>query len=123
MAVLRGAVVMLEQSTESLVTRDPSLADRARSVDQLVVEALMVPLAVIVTSVLGAGLSEGAFSEEDELVEALALDRQDEAFGERVQVRAAAGQSHVGDAGVLEYPKELLCELLVPIVDEEPFVS
>ena len=93
---------MFEQSAESLVTGDVTVANGIGLVDQVVPETLMVPLSVIMKEVLGAGSSERAFAEEDELVETLGLDGQDKSLSERIQVGAAAGQLHVrvGDEAV-----------------------
>ena len=84
---LCGAFVVFEQPAETLVAPDTTVADGFRWFDQLVPEPLMVPLFVIVRKVLGTGSSERSFAEQDELVEAFALDRQHEAFGKYVYLR------------------------------------
>ena len=75
------------------------------------------------SKVLGTGSSKRTFAEKDELVEALALDRENEAFGERVQIRASSGQPNIGDTGILEYAKELLGELFVPVMNQQALVA
>ena len=120
---LCGAFVVLEQPAETLVAHDTTVADGFRWFDQLVPEPLMVPLSVIMSKVLGTGSSERSFAEKDELVQALALDRENESLRKCVQVGAAAGKFHVGDAGVLKDPEELISELIVSIVDQQPLVA
>jgi hypothetical protein len=55
---------MLEQFSEPLVTRDLNLTNRSRSVDQLIIETLVIPFDVVVANVLSAGLRERRHAEE-----------------------------------------------------------
>ncbi len=105
------------------MTSDLTFADGAGQFDQLVPEALVVPLSVIVLKVLSASSSERLLAEEDELVETLTSDGQDKSLREGIQVRASAGQPDIGDTGVLEDAKELLGELFVPVMNQQALVA
>jgi hypothetical protein len=61
---------------------------------QPVVDALMIPLPVVMSGVLAGCLPQRPFTEEDHLVVTLILDRPDEPLGIRVQVGRPVGQSH-----------------------------
>lgn len=84
----------------------------------MVVEALMVALKVVVRDELGDGEAEVSFPEQHEPVEALRLDRQDEPFGESVQVRAVGWQLQAFHASPSKKLSELVGEQRIAIVDE-----
>jgi hypothetical protein len=63
-----------------------------------VADPLVIPLRVIVAEVLGHGVPQGLLAEQDQPVEAFGLDRADESFGERVQVRGLPRQLDDPDA-------------------------
>ncbi len=78
---------------------------------------------MVVSQELLQGLSQMVWAEEHEPVEALALDRLNEAFGERIHVRGAVRRGYDFDAGVAENAGELLGELGVAVEDHEPHVA
>jgi len=52
----------------------------------MIVQALMVPLGVVVSDVLSDGSSQCIFAKEDHPIQAFLLDRFHEAFGEGVEI-------------------------------------
>ena len=94
------------------------LADGRPRVDQGAIEALVVPLSVVVLDVLSNRVAEVPFAQDHHATEALVLDRAHEALGVGVEVRASARQGHDLDSAV---PKKFLegCgEERIPVEDQ-----
>lgn len=84
-------MVVLEQAAESLAADEFAVrfSHGIVRVDDAVVESLMVPLRVVTGDVLAHGVAEHGRAEEDQAVQALILDRADEAFGIGIEIGAA----------------------------------
>ena len=95
----RFAVIMFEQPAQASFTTDRSKRHGVRFVGRLalvtfangdrIVEALVRPLRVIMLDQLVAQVVQMPLTEDDEKVQALLLDRLDEALHERASVRRA----------------------------------
>ena len=84
--VLCSALVVLEKSSESLSARDFTAAAGCGSFDEAIPKALVIALPTVVGYEFGVGSTERPLPEEDELVEALGLDREHESLREGVGV-------------------------------------
>ena len=71
----RCAPVVIEQSTEALLTMNATASGSWWTLNQGVLETLMVPLAVVVRNKLGHRSSEVPFAQQNHPVETLLLDR------------------------------------------------
>ena len=80
------ATVQICDRLEALV--DLGVPNIALAIDQLIVEALMVALFVIVSGVLFHRATKRPLTEQDQLAEALVLDGAHKSLGVGVQVRA-----------------------------------
>jgi len=83
----RGAVVAVEQATESFTNDDFSVASRRCATDQFVVEPLMRSLAVVVVDVRRQRAPKVGLPEEDDVAQTLVLHRLHPALGKGVGVR------------------------------------
>ena len=90
------AVVETQQPAESLDAFDWSagLPFTDIRLDQSVVEPLVIPLRVVMSSEISGRLPERPFSEEDHPVETFILDRPDESLGVSVQVGGSMRQTN-----------------------------
>ena len=86
-----SAEVVLQQPAESFANFDVAGDDAGPAGDQLVVDPLMGALAVVMTCELTNRPFGVTGPEQDESVQALRLDREDEAFGENVWIEGYAG--------------------------------
>lgn len=120
--VSRCAVIVLQQSTEAFVASNRARRSGA-TVDQLILKALMIPLGVVVLNELVADAAKRSLAEQDQLVQALALDGQYESLSVCVQVWRAAGELHGLDAAALGDSKELRGVLGVAIMDQVSLVA
>ena len=80
-------------------------ADRSarwRSLDQLVLKALVIPLLMIVRDTLREGPPEVAFAERNHPIETLLLNGAHEAFGVSIRIRRLQERWHDADPGVAE---------------------
>ena len=66
-------LVIVEQSTQALLSMDSTITDRRRALDQRVLQTLMIPLAMVVCNELGHRSSEMSFAQWNHPVEALLL--------------------------------------------------
>ena len=120
----REAVVVAQDAAEARATCDRCgrivvLVGRRRNRgDQPVVEALVVALEVIVLDELGDREAEVALAEGNELVEALGLDGEHEAFRERVQVWTSSGELEALDTCSAENRVERVGEQRVAVVKQ-----
>src|SRR5262245_51508006 len=88
----RAEVVVVQESAEALLARDDALAVAEHGIDELVPDALVVPLLEVVRLVLAEGTVERRGPEADHAVEALILDRSNESLGVCVAVRSRRGR-------------------------------
>ena len=93
----RGAVVVREESAESLLAMDGALGVTEDGIDELVADALMVPFPEVMTLVLPAGPKQRVGPEEDHPVQALVLDGLHESLRVALQFGAEAGIRVNGD--------------------------
>ena len=91
--------------------------------DQAVVQALVIPLVVVVGDELADGTSQRALADENHALEAGLFDRADEAFGVGIQVRRAGGEPDGPHMGRGECVPHSRTEQRVTVVDKEPHVS
>ena len=93
--LLRGAAVVLQEPAEPFVADDRSVVIHGRRGwhDELVVETLMVPLAMIVLNELADRMAKMPLAERHDAVQAFGFDAEHEAFCVRVYVGAARGQT------------------------------
>src|SRR6266404_1731407 len=100
----RRAMVELEQAAESSAAEDrpgsgrvgvPGIGREQNHVPFALVRALGV---VVLEELIDRALQR-SFAEEDHVIEALFLDRPDEPFRERVEIRTARRKSQALDAG------------------------
>ena len=76
--------------------------DYRRARDEAIVEALMMPFAVIVLDVLRHGPPEMPLPDRNQPVQAFFLDRPDDAFRVGVRIGRALGREHDADSRVPE---------------------
>ena len=116
------AVVVSEETTDSLSALE--FADQSTDVwptiDQVVLEALMVSLPVIVGEKLANGFPQGVLPEEDHPIEALRFQRSHESLNESVQIRRPGGQPDGFHGGLLKNAAKCLAELGVAIHENVP---
>lgn len=85
----RGAVVIIEQPTEPLPPTDGTAGARSwQLIDQLVVQPLVVPLAVIVRHKVSKRLPKVAFSERNHAVKAFLSNRAHEPLRIGIAIRS-----------------------------------
>ena len=70
----RCAPVVIEQSTEPLLSMNVTATESWRTLNQGVLETLMVPLSVVVRNELGHRASEMPFAQQNHPVETFLLD-------------------------------------------------
>jgi len=85
---------------------------------ELVAQALMGPLLVVVVDELPQSLPEMGLAERDDLVEALRLDGEDEALGEGIEVGAVRGKTEDSAAALGQHLPEGLGVERIPVHDE-----
>ena len=96
-----GAEVKLEEATESLTTTNAACSNlRVLRRDAFVIETLVRPLFMIVTSTFLEGRAEMPFPKQYHAVQALALRGLDEPLGERIQVGTPRREDHGRDSAV-----------------------
>ena len=83
------AVVVLQHPTEALAALNGAVGAYRRGLrmDQVVVEALVIPLVVIVRNELTDAPPQRALADQNHALEARLLDRADEALGVGIQIR------------------------------------
>jgi len=78
----RRSLVVIQQATEPWTPTDSALAStKCPALDEPILEALMIPLAMIVFDEFLEGPSEMAFPERHDPIEALVFDRPHKSFG------------------------------------------
>jgi hypothetical protein len=118
----RGAVVVAQDAAEAFAARDRCsgidvLVGRRRDRgEQPVVEALVVALEMVVLDELRDRDADVALTERNELVEALRLDGEHEAFRDGVQVGASGRELEALDAGGAEDRAERVGEQRVAVM-------
>jgi len=106
---------VVQKSAESLTPRErTATAGLGGSRDEPTAQALVRPFFVVVRHVLAHELSEMRLAQWDYAVEAFLLNRTVEPLDERIQVRAAPGQTNRLDTGTRETCTEFL------IMDRDP---
>jgi hypothetical protein len=115
---LCSPVVVAEHPAEALATADLTPAPKGAPIEESVPESLMVPLPVVVLDVLLDRSAEVPLAEEDQLFEALLLDRPNEAFRMGVAVRRPAVRPHDADSRRPEDLQERGPEPAVVVADQ-----
>jgi hypothetical protein len=92
----------------------------ANAGDQLIPEALMIALAVVVDHVLCKRTTKVPLTERNEPVQALFLDRADKPFGVRVAVRRAKRCLNHLHTGILKQLPDGEAPLPVAVAEEHP---
>ncbi len=87
-------------------------------INQLIAQALMGALKVIVLHILVYRPTQMPLTYKYHSAKALGLDRQDEAFCVRIQIRTCQRQPHRFHASALQDLTELRCEQRFAIVDQ-----
>src|SRR5215471_8121632 len=90
----RLTIIVVQHSAQPLTALDRSVASAVRLFlhDQPVAQSLVVALPVIMLHEFLDGLPQGAFSKQDDPLQARFLDGSDEAFRVGIQVRRARWQ-------------------------------
>jgi hypothetical protein len=116
----RLAIVIAEQSPEAFTAPDrTSVATPIRlGGNQIIAEALMIALLMIMLQVWGKHHVERPFPQQEHLLEGFLFDRPNEPLGERVQIRTAWWQEERLYATLFEKRIECPCEVRVPVVEE-----
>ncbi len=102
------------------MTLDRSRTRAKPAIDKFIANALMVPLMVEVKQVLINSAAQVPFAEQDDLAEALLLDRSDEAFSIGVGIRCPVRCLDEFDTGGCHHVLEAASEVRVPVADQEP---
>ena len=120
-----SAVIVLQHSTETRTRQDG--ADILRmiptSLDQSVVDSLVVSFRVVVLNVLVDRISEMPFTEDDHSIKALRFDRSDETLSVSVQVRTFRWEFHTTDTSSRERRRKLRRVQRVTIMNEVTFLE
>ena len=83
----RRSLVVIQQATEAWTPTDSALAStKCPALDEPILKALMIPLAMIVIDEFLKGSSEMALPERHDLIEALVFDRPRKSFGIGVRI-------------------------------------
>ena len=118
-----SAVVVFQHSTETRT--QPDGADIFRmiptSLDQSVVDSLVVLFRVVMLNVLVDRISEMPLTEDDHSIKALRFYRSDETFSEGVQVQAFRWEFHTTDTSSRERRRKLRRVQRVTIMNEIAF--
>jgi hypothetical protein len=110
---------VVQKSAESLTPREGTATSVVGgSRDEPTAQALVRPFFVVVRHVLARELSEMRFTQWDHAVEAFLLNRTVEPFDERIQVRAAPGQTNRLDTGTRETCTKFLSEDRIAVHDQ-----
>src|SRR5713101_1567926 len=119
----RVAIVVAQQPTQALSTPDlAALAPKAWfGCNELVIEALMIALRMIVGQVLVDRIIQGTFTQYHHLTQGLLLDGAYKPFTVGIQIRRPGGQDERFHTAALQQPIKRLREFGVPIVDEISF--
>ncbi len=122
---LRSAMVVPKQPAQTLTAPDlpVGLPDRLSWLNQLVVQALVIPFFVVMGDELFHGAPQLALAKEDHLAQALGLDGSHEALRVRSQIRTPRGQLDRRHTRRLENRGELLRKQRAAIVDQVPLGS
>jgi hypothetical protein len=100
---------VVQKSAKSLTPREGTATVRlGGSHDEPTAQALVRSLLVVVRDIFAHELSEMRFAQWDYAVEAFLLNRTIEPLNERIQVRAAPGQTNRLDTGTRETCTEFL---------------
>ena len=86
--------------------------------DDLVPQALVVPLPVVVLAELGGRSTQRSLTNQDHPLQTLRLDRSHKPLRECVQIGRAWRQAHRLHAGTFEDRQELFCEQRRPVMDQ-----
>src|SRR5262245_11580559 len=90
----RCAPVVVEQSTQALLSMDPTDAGRRPVVDQRIFQTLMIPLVVVMLNELGDRSSEMPPAQRDHPVETLLFDRPHKSLRICIRVRGLIRRLH-----------------------------
>ena len=123
-ASLRRATTIIEEPAETLTPANPAdmVFRFGCTLDQLVAQALVVALAVIVRDELRDCPAEMTFAEWDHSVQALVLDRAHKAFRIRIRVGCLKRRLHDADPGLPQLRAHGRAPLRVPITDQHAIV-
>jgi hypothetical protein len=89
-----------------------------RSRNQLVVETLVIPFAMVVRDELRDRAPEVTLPERNHPVEAFLFDRSDESLSVRIRVRSALGRQNHADASIAKLLSHRAAPVVIPIADE-----
>jgi len=90
-ASLCRATIVVEQPAEPLAAANPAEISYGNTLDQLVGQALVIPLSVVVLDVLSDHPAEMTTAEWDHPVQTLLFDGPHEAFGVRIGIGCLEG--------------------------------
>jgi hypothetical protein len=97
----RGALVVIEHSTESGPSANPTCGlHRWSAGNQDVTQPLVIPLAMVMGNVLRERATKVTFADRDDPIQAFGLNRSHDAFSVRVGIGCARGRLHDLNAGV-----------------------
>src|SRR5215204_4764603 len=112
----RCSGVVIQQPTETLVsTHSTDRPFRGLALDQVVVQPLMIPLAMVVGDEFRDCASMMALAEQNQAVQTLLFDRADEPFGVRVGVGCPIGCLDDANPRVLEARAHRPTPLGIPV--------
>lgn len=100
---LRGTIVVVQHATDPLASTKRSVSSGPREwLNQLVPDALMVTLDVVVRHELGYRATKMPLPQQDHAIEALLFDRPHEPLRIRVAVRSSERRANDPDARLFE---------------------
>ena len=125
MGLRSSSVVVPKHAAESFTALNLAIrvADILRGIDELIVEALVVALFVIMVHERGSRSKERTLVKENHLLEALAFDRAHKSLAVSIQIRAARRQPQGLGAAITQHRSEGVTEFAIPIHDDEPLAS
>src|SRR5262252_7265346 len=95
----RRSGVVVQQPTETLLPANATDAvPRTSTLNQLVAQPLMIPLAMIVRDILGDGSSQMALAERNQAIETFFFDRAHEAFRVGIRIRGLIRRLYDADS-------------------------
>ena len=115
--------VLVYQAAESISSHRPECSSRrwgSGACGRLLMQRPVRAMSVVVLDVLLQHQREVAWSGDQQVVEAFAAQRADEAFGDRVRARCPDWGAEDGDVGAGEHGVDGGGELGVSVADQEP---
>jgi hypothetical protein len=90
------------------------------SLDQLIAESLMIPLAVIVHHKLVDDVAQTSLAEDNHAIQTLCADRAYEPFRVGIGIRRLDRRLHDAHAGPFDDTPESIHPLRIPVTDQSP---